>query len=317
MGTPGGFQVRVAVIGATATGEEFDLRNPPLHPAVCFTDPIPKVIAIYDQVKNIEKADVTVLITHQGYEVDLAMAQALIDAGTPIDIIIGGHTHTYLEAPTMVGDTYVVQADFYGRDIGVFDLIFDRSTRELTINWSQHFFTPTSPDDPEILAFVQKIKPTRTPDKQVTGTPVPEGTYLIDLSPIEVSVAYDYMGEGVFPFWGDGFVNGQRLESNGVKYLDGLFANAPSSITYSLDGQYSRFISSILVKDTTYCSSAASFSVFLDDVVIFQESGVLSWSDPKFLDLDVTSGQRLRLETLPANDYSCDWTIWGNPYLVR
>ena len=49
--------------------------------------------------------DLTVLLTHIGYEEDKALAE-LLDPAWGVDIIIGGHSHTLLEEPTIVNDIY-------------------------------------------------------------------------------------------------------------------------------------------------------------------------------------------------------------------
>lgn len=55
-----------------------------------------------------------VLLSHLGYEADLALAEVLPDFAA----IVGGHTHTETAQPTQVGQTLVVQAGDYGRLLG-------------------------------------------------------------------------------------------------------------------------------------------------------------------------------------------------------
>ena len=53
--------------------------------------------------------DFTVLLTHIGFEEDKKLA-ALLDPAWGVDVIIGGHSHTFLEEPVLVNDIYIVQA---------------------------------------------------------------------------------------------------------------------------------------------------------------------------------------------------------------
>lgn len=79
--------------------------------------------AVVDTLRNREKVDLVVAITHQGKTEDLALAQ--LTSG--IDVIIGGHSHDEM-APTLVssvvgsGHSIVVQAGEYGKKLGQLSL---------------------------------------------------------------------------------------------------------------------------------------------------------------------------------------------------
>ncbi|MDM8546434.1 hypothetical protein QUF61_08055 [Candidatus Venteria ishoeyi] len=53
---------------------------------------------IVNQMREQEKADVVVVLSHNGMDVDLKMASHI----TGIDVILGGHTHDGMPAPTIV-----------------------------------------------------------------------------------------------------------------------------------------------------------------------------------------------------------------------
>ena len=53
--------------------------------------------------------DLTVLLTHIGFEEDKKLAAAL-DPSWGVDIIIGGHSHTFIDKPAKVNDILIVQA---------------------------------------------------------------------------------------------------------------------------------------------------------------------------------------------------------------
>ena len=60
------------------------------------------------------QVDCLIALTHIGHRQDLELA-----AACPLfDIILGGHSHTVLEQPVRVGDTFVCQAGSHGRFIG-------------------------------------------------------------------------------------------------------------------------------------------------------------------------------------------------------
>jgi 2',3'-cyclic-nucleotide 2'-phosphodiesterase (5'-nucleotidase family) len=83
------------------------------------------------------------------------VAQELIDAGKPVDLMIGGHQHQPLSTPTMVGDTPIVEAGYYGRYLGRVDLSFDYGTRSLTVeDYKLITINNTLTPDPEVAARV-------------------------------------------------------------------------------------------------------------------------------------------------------------------
>lgn len=71
-------------------------------------------------------ADLTILLTHIGYDGDLELAAAL-DPELGVDMIIGGHSHTYLKEPAVVNGIIVTQAGMENTHLGRFDLYFDEA----------------------------------------------------------------------------------------------------------------------------------------------------------------------------------------------
>ena len=72
-----------------------------------------------EQVAVLEpQVDVVVALTHIGLDLDRAIAERV--AG--IDLIVGGHSHTSLTQPVRVGNTWIVQAGSYARQLGVTEM---------------------------------------------------------------------------------------------------------------------------------------------------------------------------------------------------
>jgi 2',3'-cyclic-nucleotide 2'-phosphodiesterase (5'-nucleotidase family) len=91
------------------------------------------------------EADALVVIVHMGtedsgpYDGLATVAQELIDAGKPVDLMIGGHQHQALTEPLIVGETAIVSAGYYGRYLGQVDVTVDKSTKKLTVdNYELH-----------------------------------------------------------------------------------------------------------------------------------------------------------------------------------
>ncbi len=68
--------------------------------------------------------DFTVLITHIGFEEDKKLA-SLLDPAWGVDVIVGGHSHTFLTEPAFVNNVAIVQAGTGTDQIGRFDIKID------------------------------------------------------------------------------------------------------------------------------------------------------------------------------------------------
>lgn len=77
--------------------------------------------SLVDEVKA-KGAQVVVLLSHNGMDVDLKLASRL----RGIDVILGGHTHDGVPAPALVGKTLVTNAGSNGKFVGVLDLEVSR-----------------------------------------------------------------------------------------------------------------------------------------------------------------------------------------------
>ena len=77
-----------------------------------------------------EDVDLTVLLTHIGLEEDKQLAQKL-DPRWGVDMIIGGHSHSYMETPCVVAGIPIVQAVTGTDRIGRFDIVINKETNTM------------------------------------------------------------------------------------------------------------------------------------------------------------------------------------------
>ncbi len=84
---------------------------------------------ICNAYKN-DDIDLTVLLTHIGYESDLRLAK-LVKPEWGVDMIIGGHSHTILDKPTKVNNILIAQAGVGTNQIGRFDIVVDDDTNSI------------------------------------------------------------------------------------------------------------------------------------------------------------------------------------------
>lgn len=94
---------------------------------------IGNLIDVRDPAEEIRKAadayksfsvDLTILLTHIGFEEDKRLAAEIAPDGI-VDIIIGGHSHTHLDEPCVIDGIPIVQAAVGTSQIGRFDILFD------------------------------------------------------------------------------------------------------------------------------------------------------------------------------------------------
>jgi 5'-nucleotidase len=84
---------------------------------------------ITNAYKN-DDIDLTILLTHIGFESDVELA-GLLRKEWGVDIIIGGHSHTILDKPYEVNGILVAQAGVGTDQIGRFDIIVDDDTNSI------------------------------------------------------------------------------------------------------------------------------------------------------------------------------------------
>jgi len=84
---------------------------------------------ILNAYKN-DDIDLTILLTHIGFESDIQLAN-LLKSEWGVDIIIGGHSHTIMEKPTKQNNILIAQAGVGSDQIGRFDIIVDDDTNSI------------------------------------------------------------------------------------------------------------------------------------------------------------------------------------------
>jgi len=100
------------------------------------------------------KADVVVALTHQ----DMADDQQLAAAVPGIDLILGGHEHTPLDA--RVGQTLILKTGSDAVSLGRIDLTVTKGVpaRHLDVKWALIAVTDEIPDQPEVAALVKQYE---------------------------------------------------------------------------------------------------------------------------------------------------------------
>ncbi|MFX1486209.1 MAG: bifunctional metallophosphatase/5'-nucleotidase [Promethearchaeota archaeon] len=96
---------------------------------VSLEDASREVGRITNAYKN-DDIDLTILLTHIGFESDIELAK-LLKPEWGVDIILGGHSHTVLKEPAMENGILIAQAGVGTDQIGRFDIMVDDDTNSV------------------------------------------------------------------------------------------------------------------------------------------------------------------------------------------
>ncbi len=126
-----GLKVGVYGIGIELEG----LVTKALYKETVFLDPYEMMLETERTLKQVEKCDLIICLSHLGYSYKLQDKKpddlTLASKSEFTDLIIGGHTHTFLEKPTIVKNKkerniLVNQVGCFGINVGRVDFYFDK-----------------------------------------------------------------------------------------------------------------------------------------------------------------------------------------------
>jgi 5'-nucleotidase len=129
-------------IGITGVGIELKGLVPDvLYGNTRYLDPIQEVNKVAEHLKRKEACDMIICLSHLGYQYkDNTVSDMVLAAESEyVDLIIGGHTHTFLDNPVIVknkksNDVVVNQVGWAGILLGRLDYIFQPAERGALTN---------------------------------------------------------------------------------------------------------------------------------------------------------------------------------------
>lgn len=163
----------IAVIGVV-TGDTPTTTHPKNVSGLQFSSPVDTVEKYVRELRA--KNDIIVVLSHIGFSADMELAKKV----EGIDVIVGGHSHTKVAKPAVVGKTHILQAFEHGKVLGVLDL----TVKNGTIIQAHSRLEPISPggkENREVGSIVAKYQ------KQVDSfMDVTVGESLVDLDGVNV-----------------------------------------------------------------------------------------------------------------------------------
>ncbi len=142
------FNIDKIKIGVTGVGIELKGLVPGnLYGDTQYLDPITQVNEIARILKEEEKCDFIICLSHLGYEYksDKISDKVLAENSYHIDLILGGHTHTFMEQPDSTvknknGHPVIInQAGWAGIMLGRLDIYFEKSKKKNCVTCKNQF----------------------------------------------------------------------------------------------------------------------------------------------------------------------------------
>jgi 5'-nucleotidase/UDP-sugar diphosphatase len=147
--------LKIAVIGMTTT-ETGDMTKPNHVTGLRFLEPEDVLPDEIRQAKS-RGAKMIIVLSHLGLDADKKMAVDI----PGVDLIVGGHSHTAVDPPVVIGKTLIVQAGCYGWYLGVLRLKVDSESGGIIqhskkTELKKVFSGPDDPFDPKISRIVKQ-----------------------------------------------------------------------------------------------------------------------------------------------------------------
>jgi 5'-nucleotidase len=129
-------------IGVLGVGIDLEnLVDKKYSQGIIYKDPLSHANKISTILKHDEKCDFVICLSHLGYTYDSKKISdvTLASASKNIDLIIGGHTHTFLEKPRYINNSEgkeiaVTQVGWAGIWLGRIDLLFSDNNEKIAQN---------------------------------------------------------------------------------------------------------------------------------------------------------------------------------------
>ncbi len=141
--------VRIGVFGLGI--ELAGLVDSRLYGKTQYLDPITKSAELSHQLRNELKCDIVVCLSHLGFKYENEKVSDLVLAkkSLGIDVIIGGHTHTFLDKPVIVKNregknVHVTQVGWAGIRLGKITISTNKKTRKQSLETASVVVTTKS-----------------------------------------------------------------------------------------------------------------------------------------------------------------------------
>jgi 5'-nucleotidase/UDP-sugar diphosphatase len=149
--------IRIGLFGILGKDAQTDT---PFAKPVTFADPVETSKKMAAILKEKEKVDLVVCLSHAGTSrvKERSEDENLARAVPEIDVIISGHTHTILPKPIVVGKTIIVSSGSYGTYLGRLTLDFAKGIGAIPAGYELIPVVKDIPDDPALARRINGFK---------------------------------------------------------------------------------------------------------------------------------------------------------------
>jgi|AntRauMFilla1563_2_1112583.scaffolds.fasta_scaffold01475_6 5'-nucleotidase len=129
-------------IGIFGLGIELKgLVLPKMYEGIVYRDPVVLAQSMVRSLREYNNCDLVICLSHLGYKYSDPdrVSDSVVAAKVPgIDLILGGHTHTFMDEPDVFthedgSKTYIHQVGFGGIRLGKIEVYFDESRKPLSL----------------------------------------------------------------------------------------------------------------------------------------------------------------------------------------
>ncbi len=162
--------VKVAIFGL-ATPETTFKTHPKNVEGLVFEDPVKAARVMVEQLQD--KTDVIIALSHLGLDESSEYTSDKVAEAVPgIDLIVDGHSHHALDEGRQVGDTLIVMAGEYDKNLGIVNLTIEEGrVTGIEAGLITKEDAAEVEKDPAILDLVEEIK---AENEEITSTVIGE-----------------------------------------------------------------------------------------------------------------------------------------------
>src|SRR5690606_8846624 len=113
------------------------------------TEPVQTALKYVRELREQEKVDAVIVLTHLGVDVDKKIAESV----PGIDIIVGGHTHILTKKPVYTNGVPIVHAGYWAQYLGEYELTIKKNGKVELTNHKIHQIDNTVPEN----SFIQDM----------------------------------------------------------------------------------------------------------------------------------------------------------------
>ena len=149
--------IRIGLFGIMGDDASHDA---PYAKPVKFADPVHTSKQMVDILKNKEKVDLIICLSHSGTSPGKKKSEdeALARAVPQIDVIISGHSHTILSKPIIKGKTIIVSSGCYGEYLGMLKINYSRGNDVKLVSYDLKNITTGIPENKIVADDIANYK---------------------------------------------------------------------------------------------------------------------------------------------------------------